>query len=142
MRNVYRWQTIVQFIERSNPSPVQVHSRRQTEGRTETGAHRSVSDVRSAAWALTVHRIPQNVRLFGVKFSPSCSPRHAPTDFPSLYPLVTCVSTPVHRIVLLGTKIGSWKSENMIRKRLNARASRLFIYVWDWNSFSMWFYII
>lgn len=48
---------------------------------------------RSAAWALTVHRISQNVRLFEVKFSPSCSPSHAPTDFPSLCRLIIRVST-------------------------------------------------
>lgn len=82
---VYR-SAIVRFIEWSSRSPVQTGSRQRTEGRSKKGVGRSVAGVRSAVWALTVHRIPQNVRLFEVKFSPSCSPSRAPTDFPSFHP--------------------------------------------------------
>lgn len=56
---------------------------------------------RSAAWALTVHRISQNVRLFEVKFSPSCSPSHAPTDFPSLCRRCDRLCFDIHRIPCL-----------------------------------------
>lgn len=67
------------LYERAYDSKLKRLERSQRGSRRERG---SLLGIRPVAWALTVHRTPQNVRLFQVKFSPSCSLSHAPGDLP------------------------------------------------------------
>lgn len=89
-------------------SPVQVDSRRRTEGGIETEACRgSVPAVSFCGVSTDRTQNITNVRLFEVKFSPSCSPSHAPTDFPSLCRRCDHLRFDIHRISHLWER--KWK---------------------------------
>jgi len=79
--------------ERTRDSKLKVRTKPACFPSAERG---SLPGIRSVAWPLTVQRTPQNVRLFHVKFSPSCSPRRARGGFPLRHNLRSPV--PPHRL--------------------------------------------